>query len=147
MYALQAKWFDELTNAELYEILKSRAAIFVKEQKISYVDEDDIDYESLHCFFHDGGKAIAYLRAYRDSSGDENAVKFGRVLTLAHGQGIGSELVRQSVAAAKEKFGCKKIKIAAQKHAERFYQRLGFIATSDEYLEEGIVHVDMELAG
>ncbi len=146
MYALKAKWFDELTGVELYEILKSRATVFVKEQKINYVDEDDVEYESLHCCFQDERKMIAYLRAFRDSGDIESGiVRFGRVLTLAHGQGIGSELVKQSIAAAKEKFGCKKIKIAAQKHAERFYRRLGFVTTSAEYLEEGIAHVDMEL--
>ena len=40
------KNFDELTGKEIYEILKSRAEVFVKEQKISYVDEDDVDYKS-----------------------------------------------------------------------------------------------------
>ena len=46
-----SKEFDELTNRELYEILKSRAKIFVVEQKINYVDMDDADYVSRHFFF------------------------------------------------------------------------------------------------
>ena len=34
----------------------------------------------------------------------------------------------------------------AQKHAVSFYESLGFVVTSDEYIEEGIVHVDMSLS-
>lgn len=60
---LTAKFFDELSSSELYEILKSRARIFVFEQGIKYVDEDDTDYDSLHCFFMENGVVTAYLRA------------------------------------------------------------------------------------
>lgn len=35
---LIAKKFDELTNKELYEILKARSEIFVMEQNINYQD-------------------------------------------------------------------------------------------------------------
>lgn len=141
---LTAKYFSELSTVELYEILKSRGEIFAVEQGIKYVDEDDIDYDSLHCFFMDNGRVTAYLRAYYDKN-DRSTVKLGRVLTLEHGKGAGSELVKQSVEAVKQKMRCERIRINAQKHAEHFYQRLGFSTTSDEYLEEGIVHVDMEL--
>ena len=141
---LISKFFDELSSAELYEILKSRAEIFVCEQGIKYVDEDDVDYDSLHCFFMENGIVTAYLRAYPDKN-DRGAVKLGRVLSLEHGKGTGSELVKQSIEAAKQKMNCCKIHIDAQKHAENFYRKLGFVTTSDEYLEEGIVHVDMEL--
>lgn len=141
---LISKFFSELSSAELYEILKSRAEIFVYEQGIKYVDEDDIDYDSLHCFFTENGRITAYLRAYPDKN-DCGTVKLGRVLSLEHGKGTGSELVKQSIEAVKEKMTCKKIHIDAQKHAENFYLKLGFVTTSNEYLEEGIIHVDMEL--
>ena len=45
-----SKKFKELTNVELYEILKSRAEIFLLEQNIVCQDMDDRDNESLHCF-------------------------------------------------------------------------------------------------
>ena len=51
-----AKTFDELTTKELYEILKARAEIFVVEQNIKYVDMDDVDYKSFHCFLENDGK-------------------------------------------------------------------------------------------
>ena len=40
------KYFNELTTTELYEILKSRAEIFVVEQNCIYQDLDDKDYHS-----------------------------------------------------------------------------------------------------
>ena len=136
------KTFDELTCKEIYEILKSRAEVFVKEQKISYVDEDDIDYKSWHVFAMENGRVAAYLRAFKDG---ENTLKIGRVLTLVHGKGNGSQLMKYAISELKTKTNCKKFIMDAQSHAISFYQRLGFKITSEEYLEEGIPHVDMEL--
>lgn len=139
---LFVKNFEELHTAELYEILKARAEIFIMEQNICYQDMDDIDYNSLHCFFMENGKVIAYLRAfYRD----KDVVKIGRVLTLNHGNGMGKELMAQSLRAIKEKMPCKKITVDAQKHAVGFYEKFGFQVTSGDFLEEQIVHVAMEL--
>ena len=39
----------------------------------------------------------------------------------------------------------KKITMDAQKHAVGFYEKFGFKVTSDEFLEEQVVHVVMEL--
>lgn len=136
------KTFDELTTKELYEILKSRAEVFVKEQKISYVDEDDVDYKSWHIFAMENNRVCAYLRAFKDG---ENIIKIGRVLTLVHGKGTGTQLMKYAISELKSKTGCKKIIMDAQSHAISFYKRLGFSITSEEYLEEGIPHVDMEL--
>lgn len=139
-----AKNFNELTTTELYEIFKSRADIFVIEQKIIYNDMDDVDYRSRHCFLEDGNRVIAYLRAfYKDD--DESVVKIGRVLTLEHGKGFGRELMIKSIEDIKENLKCKKIYLDSQKHAIGFYEKFGFKVVSDEFLEEGIVHVAMEL--
>lgn len=141
---LTVKKFDELTTTELYEILKARAEIFIKEQQINYQDMDDFDYRSLHCFFKEGDKVIAYLRAfYKDE--EQTVVKVGRVLTLTHGTGLGRRLLEESLAAIKKQMECKKITVDAQKYAEGFYVKFGFQTISGEYMEEGIVHVDMEL--
>lgn len=69
----------------------------------------------------------------------------GRVLTLRHGQGIGGKLLTESLNAIKEKMPCNKIYIHAQKHAEEFYKKYGFITTSSEFMEEGVAHIEMEL--
>ena len=110
---LTVKKFQELTTTELYEILKARAEIFIMEQEINYQDMDDIDYKSLHCFFTEDKKVIAYLRAfYQENDGD--IVRIGRVLTLQHGNGTGRDLLEQSLKAIKENMKCKKIVMDAQ---------------------------------
>lgn len=141
---LIAKYFNELTTPELYEILKARSEIFIMEQNIHYQDMDNIDYKSLHCFFMEDDKVIAYLRAFYQDNNKE-VVKIGRVLTLKHGNGIGRELLEQSLKVIKEKMKCKKISMDAQKYATGFYEKFGFQTVSDDFLEEGIVHVGMEL--
>ncbi len=50
-----------------------------------------------------------------------------------------------SIKAARDRLGSRTVIIDAQKHAEGFYKKLGFVTTSGEFLEEGIVHVKMEL--
>lgn len=137
-----AKYFNELTSKELYEILKSRSEIFVIEQHITYQDMDNIDYNSLHCFIMENDRVIAYLRAFYQDNGVE-VVKIGRVLTIEHGNGIGRKLMEESLKAIKEKMNCKRIVMDAQKHAKGFYEKFGFIQTSDDFLEEGVVHVKM----
>lgn len=138
----KAKLFSELTAAEIYEILKARSRVFRLEQNIRYLDEDDIDYDSLHCFFEENGQVAAYLRAFPDNG----KIRIGRVLTISRGHGYGKLLTARGVEAARERFGSLDIIIDAQKHAEGFYQKLGFVTTSGEFIEEGIVHVVMELS-
>lgn len=140
----KVKTFDELTTRELYEILKSRAVVFVKEQGISYVDADDVDYCAIHVFGMEEDRVCAYLRAYPDSTA-AGTMKIGRVLTLEHGKGTGTELMRYAMRKLPEKTGCRRIIMDAQKQAVPFYERIGFTVTSDEYLEQGVVHVDMEI--
>ena len=48
-----------------------------------------------------------------------------------------------SLPEVKANFGCDKISFHAQKHAEGFYKKLGFVTVSDVFLEEGIEHVTM----
>ncbi|MBQ9914583.1 MAG: GNAT family N-acetyltransferase, partial [Clostridia bacterium] len=67
-------------------------------------------------------------------------------LTLAHGRGIGRQLMEESMAAIQKHFACTKISLHAQKQAVGFYEKLGFSVVSDEFLEEGVVHLSMEKA-
>lgn len=139
-----AKEFSHLTTEELYEILKSRAEIFLLEQGIVCQDMDDVDYECMHYFFTSGNRVIAYLRAFV-SNKEKSVVTIGRVITLEHKKGLGSELMKSSIVDIKERFNPSKISVHAQKQAAGFYEKMGFVPVSGEYLEEGIVHITMEL--
>ena len=100
----KSKKFDELTTTELYEILKSRAEIFIVEHKMNCLDLDGIDYNSFHCFCEEDGRVVAYLRAFLNG----NVVKVGRVLTLKHNVGLGRKLMEESIPAIKNILTVKK---------------------------------------
>ena len=139
---MKSKFFSELSTNELYEILKIRSEIFVVEQNCVYQDMDDRDYDSLHIFFEDGERVVAYLRAFAK---DEDTVQMGRVLTLEHGKGLGGKLLKEGIEQIRKKQNPKKIYIEAQCYATGFYEREGFVVCSDEFLEDGIPHVQMIL--
>lgn len=139
---LTIKAFQELTTKELYEILKVRGAIFVVEQNCAYQDIDGLDETSLHLFYEDGGQVQAYLRAFEKEPG---IVQMGRVLTLRHGEGLGGRLLHEGIPVIKEQFQPRKIVIEAQCYATGYYEKAGFQRCSEEFLEDGIPHVRMEL--
>ena len=136
-----SKKFCELSTTELYEIIKSRTEVFLLEQNIICQDLDDIDYDSIHCFFYENKRAIAYLRAFLS---DENTVTIGRVLTLEHRKGLGRQLMEKSIEEIKKHFDATVLSVHAQTQAKGFYEKMGFEVVSDEFLEEGVMHVTME---
>ena len=141
---LVTKFFQDLSTTELYELLKSRAEIFVVEQNCVYQDLDNKDYHSLHIFYEEQGKVLAYLRAF-EKDASTKTVQMGRVLTLTHGTGLGRTLLKEGIKQIKEKFTPSAIYIEAQCYATGFYEREGFVICSDEFLEDGIPHVEMIL--
>ena len=138
-----AKSFEELSKEELYEILKARCEIFIVERGMRCQDMDGMDQFSRHFLLEEDGKILAYLRAFYDET--EGAVKIGRVLTITHGLGLGAKLMSGAIEDIKKNMKSSKIYVDAQKHAIGFYEKMGFKTVSNEFLEEGVVHVKMEL--
>lgn len=139
---LKIKRFDELTAREVYEIARARTEVFLLEQRIICQDLDGVDYQSLHCFFEQDGRVAAYLRAYRAEDG---TVRIGRVLSIPHGIGLGTRLMKEALPKIRALLNGDVITLHSQKHAQGFYERLGFSVTSEEFLEEGVPHVAMTL--
>jgi ElaA protein len=138
------KKFEELTPHELYAILQLRNEVFAVEQNCVYPDLDDKDQPSWHLMCLDNNKLIAYTRllppgvAYPDPS-------IGRVVTSPsiRKTGIGRELMLRSIDSCEILFGKSPITIGAQLYLKKFYTSLGFVATGDIYLEDGIEHIKM----
>lgn len=139
---LVVKTYDELTKDELYKILQARVAVFVVEQSCPYQELDDKDFESLHVYYEEDGKIAAYLRAFEKEPG---VVQMGRVLTIRRGAGLGGEILKEGIAQIRGHFDSRKIYIEAQVYAKGFYEREGFKVSGNEFLEDGIPHVPMEL--
>ena len=141
-----SKHFSELTNNELYGILKARFQIFVTELKYCRLDPDGTDTECLHCFLTDGDTVVACLRAqYVDPTKTE--VKIGRIVTITHGGGIGKLLMTESLAAIKEKMPFTRLFVHSRDSAIGYYEKMGFVPVSGEFDDCGVPHIEMEYRG
>lgn len=144
MERICVKRLDEFTVKELYEVLRVRAEVFVVQQNCVYQDLDGKDERSLHVIGYENGKVAAYLRIFwKDAS--QNLVQIGRVLTMERGKGFGADILKAGIRAAKENMKAGKIFIEAQCYATGFYEKAGFRVCSQEFLEDGIPHVEMIL--
>ena len=141
---LVVKHFTELTTPELYEILEARNAVFIVEQKCPYQDIDEKDFISYHVFYKEDVKIQAYVRVVEKNE-DCAVVSIGRVLTLQRGSGLGAKIMKEGIRIAKEKMQAQEIHIEAQSYAKAFYEKLGFVQTSDEFLLDDIAHIEMVL--
>lgn len=135
--------FDALNTKELYEIMRARADVFTREEKILYPDADGIDYDCIHVFsMNEKGVVTSYLRIY-DKEDEDHVVQMGRVLTRVHGQGLGGKLLEEALRVAFDDLKAHEVYVESQKHAEGFYLKAGFEVTSDDFIEAGIPHVKM----
>ena len=138
------KRFEELSLEELYEIVKIRVAVFCLEQNCLYQDLDEKDKNAYHVYIKEDDKIKAYLRVLdRGISFEE--ISIGRVLTVERGTGLGNRILEEGIRVAREKMGADKIKIEAQTYAKGYYEKFGFQQISDEFLEDGIPHIQMIL--
>lgn len=137
-----AKEFEALTNREVYEILKARAKIFMFEQKIWYLDMDNVDYSACHLFLEENGEVAAYLRAFKGET--EGEIHIGRVLSVEHNKGLGTSLMKHALEYFK-KNDVKSIVLNSQMPAVKFYKKLGFNTVGEEFIEAGIPHIKMEI--
>ncbi len=138
------KSFSELNNYELYAILKLRAKVFVVEQDCVFQDMDDKDQKSLHLMGFENDELVAYSRLLPSGVSYKEA-SIGRVVTDPdyRRKGLGKELMQNSITKLFEHYGQQPVRIGAQCYLNDFYQSFGFVNSSDEYLEDGIPHVEM----
>ncbi|OIJ15633.1 GNAT family N-acetyltransferase [Anaerobacillus arseniciselenatis] len=144
----QLKTFEELTNEQLYNIIKERLNIFVVEQDCPYPELDDIDQHCFHLFTEEEGEIKAYCRILEAGLKYEEA-SIGRVIVKEkyRRNGLATELLNNAIDFTKNGLNETKIKIQAQDYLKEFYGSFGFQPVSEVYLEDGIPHVDMILNG
>ncbi|MEN8138557.1 MAG: GNAT family N-acetyltransferase [Bacteroidota bacterium] len=140
------KTFEELSTTELYQIINLRERVFVVEQKCYYLDADNNDQKAWHLLLFEGKNLAAYLRILPPNVTYEYP-SIGRVVVDVkyRSLNLGRKIMEEAINFLKEKYPKQPIKIGAQVYLNKFYQSLGFINNSEEYLEDGIPHVDMIL--
>lgn len=140
------KTFDELTTSELYTILQLRNEVFIVEQNCVYPDLDGKDKKSTHLMAWHGDNLVAYTRLVPPGISFKEA-SIGRVITAPfyRGLGIGITLMEKSITHTLATYNTTKIRIGAQLYLKKFYESFGFIAEGEEFLEDGILHIQMVL--
>ncbi|MBR7136926.1 MAG: GNAT family N-acetyltransferase, partial [Clostridia bacterium] len=97
------KHFSELSNRELYEILRVRVSVFVVEQTCPYQEIDEADFDAYHLFLTDeSGHIRAYLRIFEK---DADFVRLGRILTTERGTGLGLKLIFEGMRVSETLYG------------------------------------------
>lgn len=131
-------WDDPVHQAALRAV---REEVFQREQGVpKELEWDEWDAVSVHVLARDSfGHAIGCGRLLPDGH-------IGRVAVLRpwRGKGVGMEIMRRLIAIARER-GHATVRLAAQTYALPFYERLGFHAHGEEFLDAGIPHRHMTL--
>jgi ElaA protein len=134
---------DEMTQRELYAVLRLRSEVFVVEQECVYLDLDGRDLEpaTRHVWIESDGRAIAALRVLDEGDGVH---RVGRVCTdpARRSQGLAAMLMRFVM----EHVG-PPLFLGAQLHLQHYYERFGFTVCGDVWDENGIPHMPMRWDG
>lgn len=140
----QVKKFNELTINELYAILQLRSEVFVVEQDCVYQDLDFKDQQALHILGIKNDTIVAYTRIFKPGDYFKEA-SIGRVVVkdTERKYGFGYDLMNASIKAVQKEFNTIKITISAQMYLTKFYNTLDFEKVGEEYLEDGIPHIEM----
>ena len=140
------KTFQDLSNTEIYQILRLRSEVFVVEQECIYQDIDNKDKKAVHIFLKEKNEIIAYSRIFKEKEYFENP-SIGRVVVANKRRmyGVGKKIMNISIDYIKQNIKAKSIEISAQKYLKKFYLNLGFVQQGDEYLEDNIPHLRMFL--
>ena len=138
------KTFSELTTKELYQILQLRSEVFVVEQNCVYQDIDGKDKKAIHIIGVVQNKIVAYTRCFKPGDYFKEA-SIGRVVVKKNERKLkrGNQIMIHSIKTIEKLFQTKTIIISAQSHLISFYNNLGFYSVGNEYLEDGIPHIEM----
>lgn len=120
-----------------------RDEVFIKEQDVPPAEEvDGEDDQCIHVLATVGDTPIGTAR-FQPKNG---AIKIQRVCIrkVDRGKNYGAGLIRFIADHVKHNRSETRLILGSQTHACAFYEKLGFTAFGDEYMDAGIPHYDME---
>nr|WP_263313782.1 GNAT family N-acetyltransferase [Mammaliicoccus sp. Marseille-Q6498] len=132
------------TEKEKQDAFAIRKKVFVEEQGVSIEAEiDEFEEVSKHIILYHEQEPAAVGR-YRTYKNRFAKVERVAVLKPFRSYGYGKDIMNFINSNAKTD-GYKGTVLNAQSHAKSFYEKLGFVAEGEEFLEENIPHYFMKL--
>ena len=131
-------------QAEVDAALELRYRVFCGEQGVGLeADQDGLDPEALHVVALDDGRLVGTCRLVFE----DGVAMLGRMAVEPdlRGRGIAGSVLAAAEDEARAA-GATRISLHAQTAARTLYERGGYVAIGDEFIEEGIPHVTMEKA-
>lgn len=128
---------------DIQACLAIRYQVFVEGQKVPLHEElDGLDSSSEHYLlsFNQMPVGTARVRYINDFAKIERV----SILEAYQGQGLGHQLMQFILDEIQGHHQIKKAMLGAQSDAIPFYEKLGFVVCSQEYLDSGILHKDMQ---
>lgn len=125
--------------------LAIRARAFVEEQGVpEELEVDGRDELCRHYLGERGGRPVATARVFAD--GGRAKIQRVAVLSELRGQGLGAVLMRGILDELRADPELVEAVLDSQVAAIAFYERLGFVAEGEEFLDAGLWHRRMRLA-
>lgn len=125
------------------EASRIRAEVFIDEQRIPLtLEQDEADAAAVHVLARNRlGQPVATGRLLQEAPG---VGRIGRlaVKRVLRGSKLGRDVLRALMLAATQR-GDHEVRLHAQRNAQGFYARLGFLPQGEPFEEAGIVHIEM----
>ena len=123
-----------------------RTEVFVQEQRIpADMEWDDADATAVHALAVNRlGQPIATGRLLGPATAQPGVAKIGRMAVnrVLRGSHLGRDILQALMLAAAQR-GDHEVCLHAQRSAEGFYTRLGFVPRGEPFEEAGIAHIEM----
>ena len=141
-------WYslEDMKPVLLYDLLALREAIFVVEQSCIYHELDGLDKVAGHLLVTHKEDVVACLRVLpADTKGSQ--VRIGRVAVSSawRKRGLARLVVQNAIERIHVDYPSCGIYLDAQTYLQGFYLSLGFQVCGDEFLEDGIPHIPMQM--
>lgn len=134
---------EAASQEEVAAALALRHMVFVVEQDVPPdLELDGRDGDAQHLVAVEGGRVVGTCRLLHDAA--TATTKLGRMAVErpARGRGIAGLLLAGAEAAAR-RAGARRMALSAQLDALGLYERAGYAAHGEVYLDAGIEHRDM----
>lgn len=137
--------FNDLSTWQLFDLYKLRTEVFVVEQDCPYQEVDEKDLSAFHVLGYSNKRELIAVSRILPKGISYEEASIGRVAIKASYRNLGLAhlLNERSIQFIETRLNTSSIRLSAQSHLRSFYEKHQFNVVSEEYLEDGIPHIEM----